>query len=353
MKGSCSKPVITVSVENSTPGFAASYYSIRGKLYTWLRSKQRVVVNGTSSDWSALASGVPQGTVLGLVLFLLYINDLSSNVKLFADDSTVYRQIQRVEDHSILQQDLLNLEQWASLWQMNFAPSKCYTLSVTLKKKPSPFVYSLCDSNLEGVKFQKYLSVYISSTLSWAKQCEEVKKKASRILGVLQRNLSLCSETVKERAYMGLVRPIAEYASAAWSPHTKKDVSNIESIQRRAARFVCGDYDRTSSVTSMTRDLGWSSLQSRRTVHDLTLFYKTNSGEVIIPFPPELVPTERRTRASQQHQLTFIHPWAAVDSYKYSFFVRTVPYWNSLPPTVVNANSLKSFYSQINNMYCH
>ena len=122
----------------------ASYYGIRGKLYSWLRSfltdcKQRVVVNGTSSDWSAVTSGVPQGTVLGPVLFLLYINDLpnniSSNVKLFADDSVVYR------DHSILQQDLLNLEQWASLWQMNFAPSKCYTLSVTLRKQPSPFVY--------------------------------------------------------------------------------------------------------------------------------------------------------------------------------------------------------------------
>ena len=187
----------------------ASYYGIRGKLHTWLCSfltdhKQRVVVNGTSSDWLAVTSGVPQGTVLGPVLFLLYINDLpnniSSNVKLFADDSVVYQQIQRVENHSILQQDLLNLKQWASLWQINFAPRKCYTLSVTLKKQPSPFIYSLCDSNLEGVKFQKYLGVYISSTLSWAKQCEEVKKKASRILGVLQRNLSSCSETVKERA---------------------------------------------------------------------------------------------------------------------------------------------------------
>ena len=220
-------------------------------------------------------------------------------------------------------------------------------------KQLSPFVYSLCDSNLEGVKFQNYLDVYISSTLSWAKQCEEVKKKASWILGALQRNLSSCSETVKERAYTGLVRPIAEYASVAWSPHTKKDVSNIESIQRRAARFVCGNYDRTSSVTSMTRDLGWSSLQSLRMVHDLTLFYKINGGEVIILFPPKLVPTERRTRASQQHQLTFIQPWTAVDSYNYSFFVQTVPYWNSLSPTVVNANSLTSFYSQVSNMHCH
>ena len=152
-----------------------------------LKSLPYLVVNGTSSDWSAVTSGVPQGTVLGPVFFLLYINDLpnsiSSSVKLFADDSVVYRQIQRVEDHFIQQQDLLNLEQLASFWQMDFAPSKCYTLSVALKKQPSPFVYSLCDSNLEGVKFQKYLGVYISSILSWAKQCEGVKKKRKQNLG--------------------------------------------------------------------------------------------------------------------------------------------------------------------------
>ena len=139
-------------------------------------------------------------------------------------------------------------------------------------------------------------------------------------MGVLQRSLSSCSESVKERAYVGLVRPIAEYASAAWSPHTKKDTNNIESIQRRAARFVRGDYSRTSSVSSITRELGWASLQSRRTVHDLTLFYKIHSGAVIIQFPPELVSTVRRTRACQQHNRTFIHPCTSVDSYKYSFF---------------------------------
>ena len=128
-------------------------------------------------------------------------------------------------------------------------------------------------------------------------------------MGVLQRNLSSCSETVKERAYNGLVRPIAEYASAAWSPHTKKDVSNIGSIQRRAARFVCGDYDPTSSVTSMTRVLGWSSLQSRRTVHDLTLFYKINSGEVIIPFPPpNSFPPNAEPRPANNISLHSIHP---------------------------------------------
>ena len=106
MKDSYSKPVITVFVESSTPGFAAS---------SQIANNVRVVINGTSSVWLAVSSGVPQGTVLGPVLFLLYINDLpnsiSSNAKLFADDSVVYRQIQRVEGHFILRQNLFNLEQ--------------------------------------------------------------------------------------------------------------------------------------------------------------------------------------------------------------------------------------------------
>ena len=132
-----------------------------------------------------------------------------------------------------------------------------------------------------------------------------------------------------------------------------KVIAHFHAIQRRAARFVRGDYSRTSSVSSITRELGWASLESRRTVHDLTLFYKIHSGAVIIQFPPELVSTVRRTRASQQHNRTFIHPCTSVDSYKYSFFVRTVPYWNSLPPSVINANSTTSFFSQVSNIYCH
>ena len=317
-----------------------------------MNRKQFVSLGSIKSEERLVTCGVPQGSVPGPLLFLLYINDFSNSATnidfhLFADDSNLFCShknlqsleqnlnmqlhnvnqwlIQRVEDHSILQQDLFNLEQWASFWQMNFAPSKCYTLSVTLKKEPSLFTYSLCKSILEGVQFQKYLGVYITSSLSWAKQCEAVKKKANRVLGVLQRSLSSCSESVKERAYVGLVRPIAEYASAAWSPHTKKDTNNIESIQRRAARFVRGDYSRTSSVSSITRELGWASLQSRRTVHDLTLFYKIHSGAVIIQFPPELVSTVRRTRASQQHNRTFIHPCTSVDSYKYSFLYELYP----------------------------
>ena len=146
--------------------------------------------------------------------------------------------VQSPADHHILQQDLFRLEKWASIWQMNFSPTKCYRLSITLKRSQSSFPYMLCGTVLEGVIHQKYLGVYITCTLSWSKQAQEIRKKANRVLGVLQRNLSSCNPAVKERAYMGLVRPVTEYASVAWSPYTKKDIKCVEAVQRRATRFV-------------------------------------------------------------------------------------------------------------------
>ena len=186
------------------------------------------MVNGSCSLWSNVPSGVPQGAVLGPVLFLLYINDLpagiSSEVRLFSDDTVLFRQICCPDDHYRLPHDLHHLEQWAAKWQMRFAPTKCFVLSVTLRNNSSYFNYRLSDTYFKKVKYYKYLSVYITSSLSWSLQCVEVKTKANKILGVLQRNLSSCDRAIKSRAYANLVRPIAEYA------HTAKDISAVESV---------------------------------------------------------------------------------------------------------------------------
>ena len=123
------------------------------------------------------------------------------------------------------------------------------------KNSPFQFSYSLCHAQLDGACHQKYLGVYITCTLSWQLQCEEAKKKAMRVLRILQRNLSSCDRSVKARAYLSLVRPIVEYATVAWSPHTNKGIDCIESVQRHAARFVNSDYSRCSSVSSMLTDL--------------------------------------------------------------------------------------------------
>ena len=327
----------------------AHHYGFRGKLHAWLRCfltdrRQRVVINGISSRWSPVKSGVPQGTVLGPTLFLLFINDMpdtiSSNIKLFADDCVIYRTISSVSDHLEMQRDLACLENWAATWQMSFAPKKCMSMSITLKKTPSSHQYTLCNVLLERVTFQKYLGVHITSSLDWNLQCEEVKRKANKILGILQRNLSSCSSEIKARAYLSLVRPITEYATTAWSPHTSKGISTIESIQRRAARFVTQDYRRESSVTSMLNSLGWASLEQRRRMRDLEFFYKIENKLVDIPFPDDVNRSSSRTRG---HSLKYMQPGCSIDAYKFSFFPRTIPVWNKLPNNVVISKSLDAF----------
>ena len=309
------------------------------------------MVNGSASSWSPVVSGVPQGTVLGPILFLMFINDLPTNItssiKLFADDCVLYRSINSVGDHLVLQRDLDQLEKCALTWQMKFAPTKCFVMSVTLKSSPFQFSYFLCNAQLDGACHQKYLGVYITCTLSWQLQCDEAKKKAMRVVGILQRNLSSCGRSVKERSYLSLVRPIAEYATVAWSPRTNKGIDCIESVQRRAARFVNNDYSRYSSVSSMLTDLNLPSLQSRRRICDLGMFYKIHRGQVNISFPYDLisVPTYDRTRASHDFKIRL--PSSSVDAYKHSFYVRSIPVWNTLPADVVSSSSYPEFIRRV------
>ena len=142
------------------------------------------------------------------------INDLPTNttsgIKLFADNWVLYCPINSVSDHFALQRDLDQLEKWAYTWQMKFAPTKCFVMSVNLKNSPSQFSYSLCDAQLDGACHQKYLGVYITCTLSWQLQCDEAKKKAMRVLGILQRNLSSCDRSVKASSYLSSLRPIVQ-----------------------------------------------------------------------------------------------------------------------------------------------
>ena len=312
----------------------ADYYGIRDKTNTWLRSfltgrSQRVVINGSASSWSSVVSGVPQGTVLGPILFLMFINDLPTNttsgIKLFADDCVLYRPIISVSDHFALQRDLDQLEKWAYTWQMKFTPTKCFVMFVTLKNSPSQFSYSPCNVQLDGAYHQKYLGDYITCTLSWQLQCDEAKKKAMRVLRILQRNLSSCDRSVKACAYLSLVRPIVEYATVAWSPHTNKWIDCIESVQRRAARFVNSDYSRYGSVSSKLTDLNWPSLQSRRRTCDLGMFYKIHRGQVNISLPYDLtsVPAYGSTRAKHDFKIRLAS--SSVDAYKNSFYVRSIP----------------------------
>ena len=282
-----------------------AHYGIRGNVHGWITSflterKQRVVISGESSRWVDVESGVPQGTVLGPLLFLLFINDLPNNirstVRLFADDCVLYNVIKTPADAEQLQQDLDLLRRWETSWQMEFNAAKCFVMKVTHAKNPQPYKYHLGDSTLEETSSHTYLGVEIKNDLKWNLHVNKIRSAANRNLGFLRRNISSCSRTTKARAFNSLVRPHLEYSCTVWDPYTQEQITQLDKVQRRGARFVFNDYDYTSSPTEMISKLKWESLQVRRKERRLLVLHQALHGHLSIPVNNILRPTTRPSR---------------------------------------------------------
>ena len=209
-------------------------------------------------------SGVPQGTVLGPLMFLCHIKDLpdcvKSQVQLFADDCLIYRQIKTQKDHQILQNDLKELENWAAKWGMRFNAKRCYILSV--RQKSSHF-YQLDGEILQQVDSNPYLGLTISEDLQWKTHITNITKKANSSLGFLRHNLKYCSEDCKRLAYIALVRSILEYGVVVWDSYQSRDIIAVGKVQRQAARFIKNDYKSRfeGCVASMLEDIKLPILQ--------------------------------------------------------------------------------------------
>lgn len=332
----------------------ASHYGINGCIHRWLQSflsgrLQSVVVEGVRSAEVPVESGVPQGTVLGPMLFLLYVNDLPSNVtstvRLFADDCLMYRTIHTIEDQTALQKDLDSLVQWCEKWGMRFNASKCEVLRISRKRNPMERMYEIKGDILKVVKTAKYLGVHISNDLEWSSHVSATAKKANGTLAFLRRNLKGAPAKLKETAYFSLVRSVLEYSATVWDPRLCKDINALEMVQRRAARDVKQDYQRTSSVTSMLQQLGWDSLANRRRDLRLTLMYKIINNLSAVPTSDILLPADLRTRAKHKHKFRAIQSTTPV--FRNSFFVRTVPEWNGLDAQTVESPTLLTFKTRL------
>ena len=320
-------------------------YGIGGKTLKWIDSflcfrQQRVVVNGVKSDWAPVLSGVPQGTVLGPLLFSLYINDISSDIeseiRLFADDCVCYREIKDEEDTMKLQRDIDRLGSWARKWGMRFQPVKCNMMQLTRKWiKKIHASYTLEGTNLENVESIKYLGVTITSDLRWNTHVSNVCTKANRTLGFLRRNLYSCPQEVKEAAYKGLVCPVLDYGSSVWDPPGVVLQEELENVQKRAARFVTGNYNyETGSMTGILGQLKWESLKKRRKDNRHILLYKGLKGKASVPTDDFILKTRH---CRNQHSMAFQTPIAKTDVYKGSFFPQTIRDWNALRDSLISS----------------
>ena len=194
-----------------------NYYGIRGSTHKWINSwlsgrAQKVVLDGQASDQVPVLSSVPQGSELGPILFLIFINDLPDNirssVRLFADDCVLYRNIHSIQDCFILQEDLTSLGQWEADWQMKFNVSKCHSMRVTRHQhhKQILFDYSLHNQTLENVQSAKYLGITISDNMDWSQHISEISSRATKTLGFLRRNLAFAPRSTKEVSKVAKIR---------------------------------------------------------------------------------------------------------------------------------------------------
>ena len=333
------------------------HYGICGVTADWISDflhsrTQSVLVDGQESKESPVTSGVPQGSVLGPLLFLIFINDLpdcisSSSVRLYADDSVVYRHISSPDDSTRLQKDLDALQEWEVKWLMQFNATKCQVLQVTNKRKPIPASYTIHDHVLEVVSSTKYLGVHIDSKLNFNTHVDTITKKANGTRAFFSRNLHHSSQKVKEAVYSTFIRPIVEYAATSWDPHTQRNINKLEQVQRSAARFVMGDFERSSSVTAMLDHLKWPSLQERRFQSRLLLMYKIRHHLVDIHWQSYLTQLSTSTRG---HSSRFTIPHSSTTVYASSFFPRTIRDWNNLPVDPAAYPSFIAFKSALKDL---
>ena len=262
------------------------YYNLDKNVVGWVSSfltgrTQIVVVDDYTSSEAAVLSGVPQGTVLGPVLFLVFMNDIiqgsSSSIHLFADDCLAYHEIRSKWDCSALQSDLDNLVQWSKTWGMEFNISKCNILSVTnATKNKIKHQYTMDDQALKTQDSTECLGVTINCKLHWNQHINDIIGTASKLISFLWRTMHRCLQDLKSKAYTTLVRPKIEYSFSVCDPHHQMYINQLDMVQWRAAPFVKNNPYRRSenptSVTAMVEELGWDSLQNRRLHSRLTIF---------------------------------------------------------------------------------
>ena len=192
-------------------------------------------------------SGIPQGSVLGPILFVLYINDLpestSSPTVMFADDTKVYRKITNQNDEMLLQEDLNNLMKWSDKWLLRFHPKKCKVMTVSTNSRRNP-QYQLNDkgdvTRLENIASEKDLGVVVDQNLSFSTHIQQIINKANSIVGVKRRSFVYLDENMFTNLFKALIRPHLEYAASIWNPYKVKDIETIENVQRRSTKLLPG-----------------------------------------------------------------------------------------------------------------
>ncbi|MCG7869675.1 MAG: endonuclease/exonuclease/phosphatase family protein [Candidatus Thiodiazotropha taylori] len=327
---------------------------ISGSLLSWFANylkdrRQRVVLPGASSNWSSINAGVPQGSILGPLLFLIYINDIveniNSSIRLFADDTSLYIIVDDPTDAAItLNSDLYKIHKWATDWLVSFNPSKSESLIFSRKiNKPYHPPIFMNNQQVEEVSTHKHLGLYLSNNCSWHEHIDYIKTKAWQRINTMRRLKFDLDRKSLQIIYFSFIRPLLEYADIVWNNCTQYESLGLEQIQYEAARIVTGA-TRLVSINSLLNETGWETLSSRRKNHKLVMFYKMQNNLCPV-YLSSLVP--RTVGSSVSYSLRNADDIQTVNTntqlYYTSFLPSVIREWNDLPGEIQNANSIAAF----------
>ena len=325
-----------------------------GKVLEWIRvwlsdRKQRVVLNGEASEWADVLSGVPQGSVLGPTLFLIFINDIDRAVEVtssvllkFADDTKVGRVVENEGQREELQNTIDRLVEWSTEWQMLFNSSKCHILH--LGARNAGYQYTMGGAALEEVEYEKDVGVMVHKSLKPSMQCSKAAARANGILGQLSRAVTYRDRDTFLKLYRVYVRPHLEYAVASWSPWSVGDKEVLERVQRRALRMVSNLQGRT--YEDRLAEVGMTSLEDRRVRGDMITTYRIFTGrDKVDPglFFDMVADGEglRTRRGTGVFNIRVTND--RLDIRRNSFSQRVANTWNSLPDSLKGVNTVLAF----------
>ena len=326
-------------------------YGITGKILNWVRDflsnrKQKVRVGDEYSKESNVTSGIPQGSILGPVLFTIFINDLPDDVntscKVFADDTKIYDD---TSNHIKIQEDLYSMQKWTEKWNLYFNVQKCKVMHIGKNNPQTKYFMKLESSRqeLEKCSEEKDLGITFDPTLNFDIHIDNITKKANQMLGIIRRTFSYMDKSIFQKLYKALVRSHLEYGNVIWYPHLKRQSIQIEKIQRRATKLVpeCKDltYDKRLKLLNLF------SLKGRRVRGDLIQVYKIFQGIDDIDSKKLLPLSTYHSTRNQGFKLRKRH--CKKDIRKYSFTNRVVEIWNEIPSDIKNAATLNSFKNRI------
>ena len=323
-------------------------YGISGKVIRWIENflknrVQRVNVNGYYSEEKEVLSGVPQGSVLGALLFVIYINDLPENIDsdlyLFADDTKFFRQINSSQDCWTVQKDLNLLELWSRKWLLKFHPDKCVVLRLKSNQETAKYTYRLNNHEVKSVSSVKDLGITVDEELKFREHMISKVNKANAVMGTIRRTFKYLDYGAFKMIYCAHVRVQVEYASPVWCPYLKKDIKLIENVQKKATKRLYGL--RNLSYEERLKKLNLPTLAFRRLRGSMIEVYKIFHVYDEQATPNLMLSTNTTTRG---HNFKLYCERSNREHPKlHAFNQRVVRPWNSLPDNIVNAKNTNSF----------